>query len=284
MQLVVISGKGGTGKTTIASSLSYLSKNKIKIDCDVDASNLYLILNGNDLKEKDFYGAKVAKIDKTKCTKCGKCVEICRYNAIENFKVNELLCEGCGACKIVCKYDAIELNDEVTGKVIITETKDGFLSRAEMKAGAEGSGKLVTEVRKNAKKYYSDDELVIIDGSPGVGCAVMASITGCEYALIVTEPTQSGLEDFMRVLSVVDYFGVKPLVCINKFDINNEITEEIEKLCKEEKFEIVGKIPFDKLANISINELKPIVSYKDSMAGIEIMRMWNKIKNIMEVE
>ncbi|WIF94198.1 ATP-binding protein [Caminicella sporogenes] len=283
MQVVIISGKGGTGKTTIASSLAYLSENKIKVDCDVDASNLHLILKGKDLEKHNFIGAKVAKINLDKCTRCLKCMEVCRYDAIKDCKVNEMLCEGCGACKIVCEYDAIELKDEITGQTIITETDKGILSRAEMEAGAEGSGKLVTEVRKNAMKYYKENELVILDGSPGIGCAVMASITGCDIALIVTEPTQSGLEDFMRVLATVKYFGVKPIVCINKFDINTEMSSKIEEFCEGEAIEIVGKIPFDEYANKAINELKPIVAYKDSIAGKEIINMWNKIKKIMEV-
>lgn len=283
MQLVIISGKGGTGKTTIAASLAYLSNNKIKIDCDVDASNLHLILKGKDLEQNDFIGAKIAKIDPDKCTKCSKCLEVCRYDAIEDFQINDMLCEGCGACKVVCEQNAINLEDEITGKTVITETDKGILSRAEMEAGAEGSGKLVTEVRKNAMKYHKNNELVILDGSPGVGCAVMASITGCDVALIVTEPTQSGLEDFMRVLSIVNFFGLKSIICINKFDINMEITNEIETFCKEKGIEIVGKIPFDEYANRAINELKPIVSYENSIAGREIINMWEKIKNSEEV-
>ncbi len=283
MQLVVISGKGGTGKTTIAASLAYLSKNKVKIDCDVDASNLHLMLKGRDINKEEFIGAKVSKIDLDKCIKCGKCIDVCRYNAIENYIVNEFLCEGCGACKIVCDSNAIKLEDEVTGKTIITETNTGYLSRAHMEVGSEGSGKLVSEVRKRAKDYYNEDDLVILDGSPGVGCAVMASITGCDMALIVTEPTQSGLEDFMRVLSVVDFFDVKPLVCINKYDINTDMTNKIRGLCEEENISIIGEIPFDQKVNLSVNERRPIVTYEDSIAGKEIIKIWNKIMNAQEV-
>lgn len=279
MQLVVISGKGGTGKTTIASSLISLSNAAIKVDCDVDASNLHLVLNGNDIEENTFIGAKLAKIDLDRCKKCYKCVDVCRFNAIEDFVVDELICEGCGACKIVCQFDAIHLNDEVTGKTIITEDNIGILSRADMEIGAEGSGKLVTEVRKNAMEYQKSDELIILDGSPGIGCAVMASITGCDIALIVTEPTQSGLEDFMRVLAVCRFFGVKPMVCINKFDINEEITKEIEGFCNEDGICLVGKIPFDEYVKKSVNDMKPLVIY-DSPAAKEIKNMWSKIKKI----
>lgn len=279
MQLVIISGKGGTGKTTIASSLAYLSKARIKVDCDVDASNLHLILKGNDVEKNSFKGAKIAEIDPDKCTKCSKCMEVCRFKAIKNYKVDELVCEGCGTCRIVCDYDAINLNDEITGKTIITEDDFGILSRVEMEIGAEGSGKLVTEVRQRAIKYKKDDELIILDGSPGIGCAVIASITGCDMALIVTEPTQSGLEDFMRVLSVTRFFGVKPFVCINKFDINEEITKELEEFCSEENIDLIGRIPFDECVKQSVNEMQPLVIY-DSPAANEIKKIWGNIKKL----
>lgn len=281
MQLVVISGKGGTGKTTIASSLAYLSEAKIKVDCDVDASNLHLIINGRDIDERDFLGAKIAWIDPEKCIECSECMDVCRFEAIKDFRVEEMLCEGCGACRIVCEHNAIELNDEITGRTIITEDSNGILSRADMEIGAEGSGKLVTEVRQRAMKYKENEELMILDGSPGIGCAVMASITGCDLALIVTEPTQSGLEDFMRVLSVNKFFGVKSLVCINKFDINEEITKVIEEFCYKENVDMIGKIPFDECVKKSVNDMKPLVQY-DCNAANEIKNIWMKIKKIKE--
>lgn len=281
MQLVVISGKGGTGKTTIASSLADLSRTKVKIDCDVDASNLHLILKGKDIEENRFIGAKIAKIDSDKCIKCSNCMDVCRFGAINNFVVDELTCEGCGACRISCSQDAIYLEDEVIGKTIITDDGTGILSRAEMEIGAEGSGKLVTEVRQNAMKYKKNDELIILDGSPGIGCAVMASVTGCDIALIVVEPTQSGLEDFKRVLSLCKSFELKSLVCINKFDINEEMSEKIDSFCELENIEVVGKIPFDDSVKKALNELKPLVNY-DGPASDEITRMWEKILRIKE--
>lgn len=277
MQLVVISGKGGTGKTTVTASFAYLNKESIKVDCDVDASNLNIVLQGEDIASSQFIGAKVAKIDQDKCIGCGKCKRVCRFNAIKDCSVIELKCEGCGACKVVCPVDAISLNDEVTGETIITKTDAGLLSRAEMIVGAEGSGKLVTEVRKNAMKHEKDNQLVILDGTPGVGCAVMASITGCDVALIVIEPTQSGLNDFKRVLSLIDHFGVTPLACINKYDINEDMTLKIEKYCKDESVEVLGKIPFDPTVQESVNELKPIVCYEKSIAGEAIKTIWEKI-------
>lgn len=285
MQLVIISGKGGTGKTTVASSLINISKAKIKVDCDVEAPNLHLILKGIDIQKNNFIGAKIAKIDLSKCQKCLECINVCRFNAIneDNFVVDDLLCEGCGACKIVCKYNAISLEDEVTGKTIITEDNFGILSRAEMEIGAEGSGKLVTEVRKNAMEYKNNNGLIILDGTPGIGCAVMASITGCNFALIVTEPTQSGLEDFKRVLSVCKIFEVKTMVCINKFDLNEKINSKIEAFCIKENIPVVGKIPFDECVKKSVNEMKPLTNY-DCPAAKEIKNMWNKIIKITKGE
>lgn len=284
MQLVVISGKGGTGKTTVTASFAYLNKESIKVDCDVDASNLNIVLQGNDIDSSRFIGAKVAKINKSKCTKCGRCASVCRFDAIENNQIIALKCEGCAACKVVCPVDAISLEDEVTGETIITETEAGILSRAEMIVGAEGSGKLVTEVRKNAMKYQKDNQWIILDGTPGVGCAVMASITGCDVALIVIEPTLSGLNDFKRVLSLIDHFGVTPFACINKYDINEEMTLEIEKYCEDESVEVLGKIPFDPMVQMAVNELKPIICYEESIAGEAIKNIWEKINKKYEEE
>lgn len=277
MQLVIISGKGGTGKTTIAASFAYLSENSIKCDCDVDASNLHIVLGGEDIKSEPYIGAKVAHVDGDKCTLCRACEDMCRYDAIKDGVVDELKCEGCAACTVVCDYDAIKMEDEVTGDTIITKTSKGILSRAQMIVGAEGSGKLVTDVRKNALSYGSKDDMYILDGTPGVGCAVMASVTGCDIALIIVEPSQSGLNDFKRVLSVVEFFEIKPLVCINKYDINKEVTKDISAYCEAKNIDLIGKIPFDTTVEKSINELKPIVLYENSMAAKEIKNIWKKL-------
>ncbi len=282
MELVVISGKGGTGKTTIAGSFSYLSQESLKVDCDVDASNLHILLGGEDIAGEHFIGAKVAFIHEERCIKCGACENVCRFDAIKEYKVVDLKCEGCGACTVVCPNKAITLKDEITGKTLITNTDKGILSRAEMKAGAEGSGKLVTKVRKNIMEYKKEDEIIILDGSPGVGCAVMASVTGCDAALIVVEPTQSGLEDFFRVLCITRMFDIPSFICINKYDLNEEMTREIEVFCEKEKIKIIGRIPFDETVKKSINELKPIVTYEESIASKEIMNMWKELNKILE--
>lgn len=279
MELVIISGKGGTGKTTIAASFAYLDENSIKCDCDVDASNLHIVLGGTDIERKPYIGAKVAHINNERCIRCGACSDMCRYDAIQDCKVVPLRCEGCGACTVVCPVDAIDLEEEVTGDAIVTKTTRGYLSRAHMIPGAEGSGKLVTDVRKNAKRYGGCDERYILDGTPGVGCAVMASITGCQAALIVVEPTLSGLQDFKRVLSIVEHFKVKPYICINKYDINEGVTRKIEAFCHEGQINVVGRVPYDPVVEKSINELKPIVLYEESKAGKAIMKLWYRMKN-----
>lgn len=289
MQIVIISGKGGTGKTTLAASFACLAGSElIKVDCDVDASNLHLMFGGSDFEIEPFIGAKVAIVDRNACTLCKKCIDTCRYNAIDivgrAVKVNELKCEGCGACTLVCPQSAIVLEDEVTGNTILTQSEQGVISRAEMIPGAEGSGKLVTQVRKNAKAYAGDEADFIIDGSPGVGCSVMASITGCDYGVIVTEPTLSGYADFKRVLKLTEHFGLKPATIINKCDINPDISDQIESYCRKENIKLIGKVPFDDTVKKAINEGLPVSEYADSLAGQAIVQAWDTFKKYMEVE
>lgn len=284
MQLVIISGKGGTGKTTIAGSFSWLADESIKADCDVDAANLHLLLGGEDQSSQPFVGAKVALIDERTCTACGRCSLACRFGAISGSHVNELKCEGCGACAVICPAQAISLVDQVTGRTIITTTGKGLLSRAEMEIGAEGSGKLVTEVRKNVRVHRTVGQMVILDGSPGIGCAVMASLTGVDAALIVVEPTVSGIADFERVAGLAEQLGVRVLVCINKHDLNTTLTERLELFCAERSLPLVGEVPFDPQVNLALHELKPVVAYPDAPAAQEIIAMWGRIKNQFEEE
>jgi MinD superfamily P-loop ATPase len=277
LELTVISGKGGTGKTTIALALSELAQNVIKADCDVDAPNLYLFYKGKDIKKECFYGGKIGVIDKKLCVNCKECEKVCQFVAIKDGTIDPFGCEGCGACTLICPQKAILLKDEKTADVYITETGKGIISRAQMEIGSEGSGKLITQLRKNARDFASDDTLIIIDGSPGIGCSVISSITASDVVLIVTEPTKSGLEDFKRVLELCNHFGVLTLTCINKYDINQRISEEIEVYCKTNSVDVVGKIPYDDTIIKSINDLKPVVYYENSKANHAIRKMWENI-------
>ncbi|HEY8891365.1 MAG TPA: ATP-binding protein [Clostridium sp.] len=281
MELVILSGKGGTGKTTIATALAELSKDVIRIDCDVDAPNLYMFYKGLDIEKRDFIGGKKAVIDEFLCVKCGKCEAVCKFDAVKDFTINPFDCKGCGACSLVCSQNAIKLKSEKTADTFITKLDNGIISRAEMKIGSDGSGKLIAYLRKNGKKLNDNGKLTIIDGSPGIGCPVISSITGSDAVLVVTEPTKSGLGDLMRVVTLCEYFGVFSMVCINKYDINEEVSREIESFVNEKGLKLVGKIPYDDIVMQSINELKPITYYKDSIAEKAIENMWSNIKNFM---
>ena len=273
MKLVVISGKGGTGKTSLVGALAtMMDPNIIKMDCDVDASNLHLLFNGKDLNKKPFYGGKVAAINPKLCNACQKCYQLCRFNGIsENLIVDPLKCEGCGTCQVVCPCQAITLDLEQTGDTYVTETEIGRLSRAHLFPGAEGSGKLVSEVRK------IDTKNAFIDGSPGVGCTVMASITGVDYALIVTEPTYSGYEDLKRVYTLTQYFNIQSFVVINKYDIHLGLTKTIEDYCQETSIKVLGKIPFDQTVSTAINAGQVITKY-DTPASHAIVSIYETLK------
>ncbi len=279
-QIVIISGKGGTGKTTLTASFASLAENKIMCDCDVDAADLFLLLNPDIQKEEDFIGLKNAYIDMEKCEQCGKCMENCRFDAISDYKVNPVKCEGCGVCEVVCPLGAITMIDTPNGKIFSSETKYGSFFYAKLYPGAGNSGKLVTEIRKRAFKLAEEkkNDFIIIDGSPGIGCPVIASISGTNTALIVIEPTLSGEHDFMRIAGLTEHFKIKTLVCINKFDINKEITEKIENICKEKNITVAGKIPYNRLVIKSMIENKPVVDFVDNEVTAEIKKIWNILK------
>lgn len=282
MELTIISGKGGTGKTMVAVALAALNSNPVKVDCDVDAPNLYLYYDGNDIKKESFHAANKAYIDRRFCTSCGKCMSVCRFDAIINFEIDKINCEGCGACALVCPEKAISIKPQKSADIYLTQTVDGMLSRAKMTVGSDGSGKLITQLRKNARKFLDDDNIMIIDGSPGIGCPVISSVTATDLVLLVAEPTLSGLNDLKRVVELCQHFGIQTLACINKYDINTRITEEIKKYCMEQGISVVGVIPFDDTVMQSINELKPITAYVNSTARAAVMGMWENLKAIID--
>ncbi len=281
-QVVFISGKGGTGKSTLVSSLSILVENKMIADCDVDAPNLHILLKGDVQKKDDFFGAKEAVIDPELCVKCGLCEETCRFDAIEECKVSVMKCEGCGACVLVCPQNAIKLEEVKTGETYVSKTNRGTFSNALLDIGAEGSGKLVTEVRKNVNNYKKKEEWVLIDGSPGIGCSVIASMTGADAVIAVSEPTKSGKSDLERVLGVARYFEIPAFVCINKYNLNLQVTKEIEAFCEQEGFPVIGKIPFDETVVRALREFKTPVEAGNSVVTQEIKNIWSRINDEMK--
>lgn len=284
MKLVVLSGKGGTGKTTVAISLSEIIGDVVMVDCDVDAANMHLYYEGEVIEERDYMGNKIAIVDENLCTSCGACTPYCKFSSIVSGEVNALTCEGCGACILVCPEKAIRLERVKSADMKLIRTDRGIIAKADMEIGSEGSGKLITELKAMADEHNKDDHITIIDGSPGVGCPVIASITGANMALLVIEPTRSGMSDFLRVRELCSHFAMPIMVCINKYDINTDITKEIEDYCKREDIDLVGKVQFDPIVVKSINQLRPIVRYEDSLAGDEIKKMWEEIKLRLNLE
>lgn len=279
-QIVFISGKGGTGKSTLVSSLCQLVDNKMLADCDVDAPNLHILLNEKRFENDEYFGTKEAVIDRDKCTECGICRQVCRFDALnENFEIIPFRCEGCGACMIACPAQAISLKDVKTGNVYASHTNVGTFSHALLDIGAEGSGKLVTQVRKSVTKHEKDEDWLIIDGSPGIGCAVIASITGADAVVAVAEPTKSGISDLQRVLDVAKFFDIKSFVCINKYDLNSEITEEIEDYCEENDIEVIGKIPFEPKIVYALQEFKTPVDAGLTNIVEEVKNIWKKLSS-----
>jgi len=280
-QLTVISGKGGTGKTTITACFAVLAKNAVVADCDVDAPDLHLLLHPNVVENQEFKGSKVAFIDKTKCTKCGLCQSQCRFGAIKACNnIERIACEGCGVCAMVCPTNAITLVEKTAGNAFISKTKYGFMSHALLNPGESNSGKLVTLVRQNAKilAKKENSDLIIIDGSPGIGCPVIASISGVDACLIVTEPTISGIHDLERVLQLLKHFNVKPFVCVNMYNINTDNTDKILSFCKEKEIDVVGTIPFSPEVTQAMVKGNTIVEcYPDSIVTKEIMSVWKKL-------
>ena len=280
-QLTILSGKGGTGKTTLTASLAVLARKAVLADCDVDAPDLHILLHPEVIKTQEFKGSKLAVIDKTKCDNCGFCREKCRFDAItEAIEVDPVACEGCGVCAAVCPADAITLVERVSGHAYISKTKYGFMAHALLSPGEANSGKLVTLVRQNARilSEKENSDLIIIDGPPGIGCPVIASVTGVDAGLVVTEPTMSGIHDLKRALQLIEHFNVMPFVCINMYDINIRNTEKIMSFCREHSVEVVGRIPFDAAVTEAMVRGKTIVEYMpEGVATKEIKRVWEKI-------
>jgi len=278
-EIVILSGKGGTGKTSIVGSFAALAESKVLADCDVDAADLYLLLSPSVKQETEFWSGQVAFINAEKCTQCGLCQDICHFDAINNFEVDPISCEGCGFCSHVCPADAITMMENMAGHWFASDTKYGPLVHARLGIAQENSGKLVALVKQQAKQIAEKDGLdyVISDGPPGIGCPVVSSLSGANLALLVTEPTLSGIHDLERVLGVCRHFGVPALVCINKHDINEDNTRRIEDYCTDLGIEIAARIPFDNVVTEAMVKGMPVVEYSDGNVAREIKSLWQHI-------
>lgn len=277
-ELVIISGKGGTGKTSLVAAFASLAQNKVLCDADVDAADLHLLMWPDVREHHDFQGGNTAVIDPERCTECGLCQDLCKWDAIsDNFQVDSLDCEGCGVCVYFCPEKAIDFPLNTCGQWYISDTRFGFMVHARLGIAEENSGKLVTLVRQEAKKLAEKKELdlIITDGPPGVGCPVIASIGGASAVLIVTEPTVSGRHDMERVAQLAAHFNVPTMMCVNKYDINLEQTAELEEYAAKKGINILGKVPFDPIFTKSMVQGKTIFEYDgDSKTGQAVKHVW----------
>lgn len=284
-ELTIISGKGGTGKTSVVASFAALGENKVLADADVDAADLHLILAPEIKHEEDFRGGRTAQIDPEKCIECGECLDYCQFNAIgPDFVINKIDCEGCGVCVHFCPVEAIDFPQNICGKWYISETRFGPMVHAKLGLAEENSGLLVSLVRNQAKVLAESRgfETIVVDGPPGIGCPVIASITGTSAVLIVTEPTLSGLHDLERVGKLADHFKIPTLACINKFDLNEDMSNQIANYCAQNQIELVGRIPYDTAVTHAMVAGESIIEFADGDVSKAIKGIWDRVEHYLE--
>jgi len=296
-ELVVISGKGGTGKTSIVASFAALAQKAVLADCDVDAADLHLILEPTVVKGERFSGGSRARILSDKCTACGKCMELCRFDAVRfdgpanakaerTYRVDPIACEGCGVCAHFCDDDAVEFGPAVNGKWFVSDTRFGAMVHARLGVAEENSGKLVSLVRTQARQIAEDRKLdmVIIDGSPGIGCPVIASIGGADLVVVVTEPTLSGMHDLKRVADLTRHFDIQTLVCINKWDLNEDIAGQIEAQANRQGLAVAGKVRYDRAVTDAQVRKLSVVEYSKNGLADEMRQLWANVQDRLHAD
>ena len=284
-KLLILSGKGGTGKTTTAAAFIYFSKARAFADCDVDAPNLHLVVGSqHEPKRFAYYGSQKAVINAQKCISCGACLSACRFDAVhvneKIYSINEFACEGCGVCTLVCPQGAITLQDDISGEVQLYQDEHTFAT-AELNMGRGNSGKLVSEVKTTLTRAANDENFAIIDGSPGIGCPVIASMSGVDLVLIVAEPSVSGISDLKRILKTASVFQTKAAVCINKWDTSPEETANIERFCLENEIPYAGRVPYDTAASAAINASKSIAEI-DCLATRALREVFYRVMELLK--
>jgi MinD superfamily P-loop ATPase len=290
-ELVVISGKGGSGKTSLVASFAALARNKVMADCDVDAADLHLVLAPVIERREVFKAGKKARVRPDACVGCGVCAEHCVFEAVsmdgpangaiaKTYRIDEIACEGCGVCLHVCPAGAIEFTEPACGEWFVSRTRFGPLVHAKLGVAQENSGKLVYRVRTEARDVAKREslDLVIIDGPPGIGCPVIASMTGANLALAVTEPTPSGLHDLQRVQRLAQHFRIPMIVCINKYDINVEMSDEIERKCRDNDVEVVGRIRYAPEVTQAQIAGQSVIEYGQGAVVGDVERVWREVE------
>lgn len=287
-ELVIISGKGGTGKTSITGSLSALGDKKVIVDCDVDAADLHLLLNNSVSETHDFIVSCKSSINRQRCSDCGLCAEYCRFDAIKNeqgeYHIDQFACEGCGVCRYFCPERAIEYEPVKSGEWFVSKTVHGPLVHARLGIAESNSGRLVSLLRQKAREIADGNGygMVLIDGPPGIGCPVIASITGASYVLIVTEPSQSAFHDLKRLLELIEHFNINCGIVINKSDINQSLTDHIKRDVKARGLSVLAQIPFDPMMTEAQVQSKTFVEYSANETTQKIEELWKVLYNEMQ--
>lgn len=289
-EIVILSGKGGTGKTSVTAAFSHLATEGevnlsiVLADADVDAANLELVLAPKNLDKEDFWGGKAAEIDQMVCNGCGECAEVCRFDAIREtdgtYTVDPIACEGCAACFYACPMESISLRDQIAGEWYRSESRYGPLFHAALRPAQENSGKLVTLIKHKAKSLALEEgyDLMLVDGPPGIGCPVISAASGSDLAIIVSEPSLAGVLDMQRILETTKHFGVPAIVCINKSDLYTEGTAEIEAFCREQGIEVVGSVPFDEGVTQAMVRGEPVTAYEPDGTTSQALRgIWERV-------